>query len=319
MLKLIIPYPDFQEKVDDFIAEMLELSKYRANSLEDVAFFEELNKSFNNSVFTFLQTAFNQENNSFYQEYKYLRNKFHFSNTQNKDWNQQLSGLKYDNNQRINILKGYKKTLKICDVIRNDSNIDLEERLNMTIGQVQAFVLEKLYQVFDDSYYPITQILTGNGIPLKRLSYATDISDELKQYGLIDTIGGLGGDVSAKLTGRGAKVVEDQINAKIKLQVEKKHVFQAVGKSLEEKKSYLQKRLSSSDFENAIDEIGTLIDSNRNIYKDYLMLNGRISRLNRKIMKGIISDENASVENMQIMNAFIELIETLENEDLKNP
>jgi hypothetical protein len=105
----------------------------------------------------------------------------------------------------------FERILSVSDAIINPETFNLEERATMTIKQKREFILKKLYDLYDDLYYPLDDILKGNSIEMKRTSEAGEIATMLENSGYVDQIGGMGSSVRIRLTAEGAQMVEETL------------------------------------------------------------------------------------------------------------
>jgi len=79
------------------------------------------------------------------------------------------------------------KILDVSDAIVRPDEIDIEERNNYKTEEKLDLLLSKLFELYEtEYYYPVKEILTGNGIILKRDDEANELAARLERSGLIE-------------------------------------------------------------------------------------------------------------------------------------
>lgn len=209
---LTIPFSEFKKKVGDLLAKADSLLSKRIDDTEQLTSFEEEISNWDSSTLELLKTSFNEVNNSYAHDFKYANSNKYIIPGNGNSFQQPIHKIvdekKNDLRQKSLQLYGALQMVKISDKVLFPNREDLKLRQNYTINEKLELVLEKLYDVYDDNYYPIQEILVKNGVYLKRSSEERELSKILEDNGYIEILGGLGGYL-ARLTSRGAMYVEE--------------------------------------------------------------------------------------------------------------
>ena len=171
--------------------------------------YDELDNKLNElkgQIVEYLQNAFNDPNNNYAQSVKYSdSNNFSFGNR--TPHITELIKKKLESGKSIwKNLEYYLRTLSISDAIIKPDEINLEERRHLDTDEKLDLILEKLNQLYDDSYHSIEMILEGNGIELGRYDEARELAKILEDYGYINCVHTR--TVTAQITLNGKRYLE---------------------------------------------------------------------------------------------------------------
>lgn len=314
-LYLNLEFDKFKNRLEK---ELINLNTYK-NKVEGYDDIEKLkidHKEFLKGIEKFLDSAFNKPNNYFYREFKITgTNHFKIPGTQINITHLKRQ-IKEEYSKKIIQLKKTINLISICELIKNNNS----NKPNLkTIRQKQEFILNKLYELNDTWLYDIQLIFIGNGIQEKRKDEFADIVLDLESQGLLNvsyTSQGLYGC----LTIEGTKYVEEFIQLKIELEIQRNEIIRnsreiAKDSLSESVKENLKKEIREG-VENTLDKLESLINSNE-VKGDLNRIWGRYASLKRKINRGIIHEQDAILEENRIINALIDLIDDLKESDIK--
>lgn len=200
----------FKKDIEQYILKtqnlILDYSKSKTQSE-----YEELDAKLNelkNQIVEYLQTAFNDPKNSYAHSLKYLNsNNYSFEN--NKPHITELIKKKISSATELwKNLEYYLRILGISDAVINSNEVNLEERRNFDTDEKLELILEKLNDLYDDSYHSIEMILEGNGIELGRYNEARELAEILETNGYINCVHTR--TVTAQITLNGKRYIENK-------------------------------------------------------------------------------------------------------------
>ncbi|WP_418513704.1 hypothetical protein [Corallibacter sp.] len=204
MTELKIEWDVFRIEVKSLIKKGEEVNSLPVRFREEEKFIEEYN-NWRVSVIEFLKESIN-DNGNYSQEFKNAhRNGYRIPNQKSApiDVRQLKQNLKND----LLYLKFNLKIFNVCDLITNPDEVDLEVRRNYSTEEILDFLLDKLYDLYDNYHYPILEILNGNGIELKRIREDFELVKKLESYGYVHS-NNIGNRSDAQLTLEGKIYVE---------------------------------------------------------------------------------------------------------------
>lgn len=318
-LKLIVDFNIFKEQVEEFIADYntLALATRMTNLLKE-------NKKITDSnVDLYLQKSFNNNNNQFYRKFKYdssantkeamkveTHRYFHLIG-ELKMLDKEIPFLRSEFKNKINILRRMLKHVELSDVIL-DKNINIEIRKNMKIDDIQDFILEKLYSVYDDMYYSIDKILTLNVIPLKRSTFGVELYKSLEKLEYVERDSEVE-EIMIRITNQGAKYVEGLIDSKFRYGLElNSNANQHFIKLKEELTNLL-----TVDIDKCIVKLFEVLEDNSSCKKEVILIQGRHKEAKKKNLRGVISFDNSFLQINKIRESLLDLIESLNEKDIK--
>ena len=189
-MKLKIKLEDFEQQIDNFVSEAksIKATNPLQMSEEDFETVKNKIKEWKNSCFQFLQNAFETEQGK-YSEYAI---EFHNAGSGNhyqiaggkKDFKRLQKEKLQDFDREIDTLEYIKRFVHISDAVVNPEII--KERTNFTAEQIVELLLDKLYHLYGNYEYRITDILKANGIMIKTYAEGVEYADILEEYGYVD-------------------------------------------------------------------------------------------------------------------------------------
>lgn len=213
-LHLVISFDEFKNGINELVNEGSELSNLPDTNESE---FEEKRKKVNEWVgkaMNYLGSSFNINDNTVKEDFRstnpnlpYIAGSYSFKFL--------VNNLKETIKVKQHCLWGAVKVLSICDAIINPDSVDLEKASNYTTDEKLGLLLTKLYAVNDEWFYPVKDILEGNGVIFKRANEDWELAKLLEQSDYIKTMGGLGMPCMAQITLEGQRIVE-QHNEKTK-------------------------------------------------------------------------------------------------------
>ena len=289
-MRLTKKWNEIKNDVEGFIeqAKTIEQSFKNSGNQENL---DNLKVEFNkwqDSVVEYLSNSFDENNNDYAQDIRHPQNSSYNTENTRKDVKQLIKEKLEDLSSLRKDLKYYLRVLNISDAIVRPDEIDLEERKNYSTKETLELILEKLYELYDNSYYPISNIISGNGIELKRYDEDSQLAKTLKDDGYVNLINVM--PVRAQLTIKGKRHIENRI---------KKDVtdYNKIDKSQEELNAKIDEIIDTLNCQNLGQEI--LFDELEELKELY-------SKLNKKnwgqVLKGKLIDLGlAQVINKKVM------------------
>lgn len=206
--QLTLPYESFKLEIEKFMEEGSVLHKSDIKTEDHLIQLQEQTKKWEKTVLEFLKTAFTSANNyweqGFYRAYAQTYNIPGMQRVlKNEIEKQKLTiGNKHD------FLFYNLRLLSVSDAILLPKGVDLSERANFKIEDTLTLLLDKLYELYDDNYYPVKEILVRNGIHLKRQNEEYDLAKMLEDRDWIElqNYGGL----KVRLTNEGVLFVDKE-------------------------------------------------------------------------------------------------------------
>lgn len=207
-LHLTISFLEFKEGLQPLIEKGAELYE-RVVAENEIEVFKTEKKSWETATESYLKASFNIPINSFYQEfYEAYFQSFSpgaFGVTDVKTINHLKETIQLKRQSLIDT----RHVLGGCDKIIYPNDPSIAARKSFTTQQKLGLLLEKLYVLHVGGYLPVRELLIGNGITLRDYHEDRELIKILSDNGYVDTLGGLGGHVAAKLTSYGTMYVED--------------------------------------------------------------------------------------------------------------
>ncbi len=301
-IHLVVPFETFKSNADKAISEAALLHQTAVDSQEQYDVIKTKTEEWEKNTLQMLGCSFNLEENKFKNEFQYAA-PLYFANPDLK-FSELTERLKNRIAERQKSLWGNLRILSVCDAIIKPEQIDIAHRESYSIDETLGLILEKLYELYDDFYYPIGEILEGNGIKMRRHDDDRNLANMLKDRGLILAMGTSDG-INAQLTGEGAMFVERNRKAT-------KENYNDINKSqqeMNEKIDEIMQRLEKLGFGQEI------------IYDELQELKDLYSKIDKKtwgqLLKGKLID--LSVEKILDMDTLMFIYKSLTTHQLILP
>lgn len=209
LVKLTMKWNDFSNKIEGLIIEGRKIYDKEKEVKTEVDYqkIKEDVKKWVTTAHEFLKKSFNKENNEYENSFYYARySRYDLGNA--KTLNQLIKEAFEDLGTKINDLWSTRRLLSVCESIIDSNEIKSKQRENYSIQDKASLLMSKLYELHDDLYYPIKDILIGNGIKFKSYDEDRELASLLEDNGFIQTTPSEDG-LSAQLTISGAMHVEE--------------------------------------------------------------------------------------------------------------
>nr|WP_319997556.1 hypothetical protein [uncultured Draconibacterium sp.] len=210
---LIIDWIEFQEQIVNLQIEGNEIAKKESATIRDEKTFDSIKVQINDWVkkcYEYLSESFDDEKKEFANSFRQRQTpSFHVPGVR-KNVMQEIKNEFSELKSKIKTLDYYLRLLSVSDAIIKPNETDLEIRKKYLTEEIMELLLDKLYDLYDNSYYPVEAILEGNGIELSRHGEDRQIVNRLCDLGLVNSTKTR--FVDAQLTLDGKIYVEDKRN-----------------------------------------------------------------------------------------------------------
>ena len=167
-LYLIVSFEDFKSQLNQKVFDARDIYEILVNTPEEFEDFKQRKKTWENESLAILNNSFNELDNEYAEDFRYANgNSFNIPGVQ-KNLKQLIDNQKETLQYKQKSIWDTIRLVEVSDAIARRDTTDLDARLNYTTDEKLHLILDKLYLLYDDSYYPIRAILEGNGIILKR-------------------------------------------------------------------------------------------------------------------------------------------------------
>ncbi len=202
---LIVPFDKFKGEIETQMKKANELFQLKFKSKEELDKGTSDLKSWIDETHKILSESFSKSNNEFEQEF--LSSK---TNSYNLGYQKDLRQLIDEHKDLIRVknyfLQGNLRLISASDLIINHDKKDLFQRADFSTAQKLELILEKLYDLYDDNYYPILDIIRFNGLELKRMHEERELAKMLENLGYIE----VSVSTCCRLTSQGAMYIEEK-------------------------------------------------------------------------------------------------------------
>jgi len=205
----------FKKDIEEYIlkAQSLILDYSRSKTQEQYNEFEEKFKELKGQVVEYLTNSFDDENSSYANSIKYSNSNRYSIGNQQKHISELVQKKTEDCSSLYKNLEYYLRILAISDAVVRHDEIDLEERRKFDTDDKLELILEKLNQLYDDSYYPISTIMEGNGIVLGRYDEERELAKALENRGYIRCMKAR--IITAQITLDGRRYIEKKLKKEV--------------------------------------------------------------------------------------------------------
>ncbi len=205
-MKLAIPFTEFKETINKYVAEGDPLTKNRITTEEELAKSKEELKDWENRSFEFLKTAFGESNNYLINEFRSAGgNRFHSTRT---DFEYRKSEHQEIFKETVSELAYCLKLASISDPLVFGDSYDSKGRDSFTQDEKILFFLRKLNQINTGGYHPIKYLFESNEVRLNHHDEIRELAKILDYNGVIELHPGLG-TFHAKITAAGVHALQE--------------------------------------------------------------------------------------------------------------
>lgn len=205
-LHLTIPYLDFKAEVEKLYSNGSELSNSSITSEEELEELKVKARQWEKNVLEFLNSSFNNQNNVFWNDF-YSAHPRSFTPPVNAKLEQKANYQKEIISEKNFALWGVEKMISVCDAVKEPDKIDLKQRESYEVEDKYFLILDKLYTLYGEPFYPIKDLLIYNGIPIRRINEDREVAKELENMGFLEIAQGMG-EIHVRLTLPGMRIVE---------------------------------------------------------------------------------------------------------------
>jgi hypothetical protein len=210
---LIKDFQIFRNEIHGLVSEANDLIRRLVETEEELLSFTKAKDEWQDRVQDVLKSSFANPDNDFVTEFynTYAEPSFHLTEIGGKrPVSIRIKDLKATIQSKVDYLIHNLRIIAVCDHISKGDKFDVSERSKYTTQEKLELLLEKLYHLNDDSYYPIEMLLEGNGIKLRNSSESRELAEILKSNGYVEQLGGLGIGILVRITASGSMYVEQQ-------------------------------------------------------------------------------------------------------------
>jgi hypothetical protein len=227
-MKLIKDWIEFQEQIKTLIIEGNEIAQKESVTIRDEKLFDSVIKEIKDWVdkcYNYLSDSFDDSQKEFANGFRQRQtSSFHVPGAQ-RNIMQEIKNEFSELKSKTKTLDYYVRILNISDAIIRPNEINLEVRKRYTTEEIIELLLDKLYDLYDNLYYPVESIFEGNGITLSRHGEDRQIVNLLIDQGLVNSTKTR--FVDAQLTLEGKLYVEEK-------RKKQKSTYNGIGNSKEE-------------------------------------------------------------------------------------
>lgn len=210
-LQLTIDWNSFSGKIDELLNKSQELlAKERITKTEnDLETIKAVITNWSAECHTLLKESFNDSSNKFEKSFKTARHRGFSIPGARQDIYQDVKDEFENLKAKQRDLFGSQRILSVSDSIIKPEQDNIRNRQNYSTEEKLELILQKLYDLYDNNYYPIKEILWGNGIPLRKDHEERELGVFLETHGLIKFTNSEYG-ICGQLTLAGSLQVESQ-------------------------------------------------------------------------------------------------------------
>lgn len=160
---LKISFLEFKEKFEKQISEGIEFRDSKFSSSNDLPIFESYCNRWNEQNLKLFEEYLSPKNNKFYKYYSNAKKSIFKIANQQQNVQNLYKHIRSDIRIKIDTLETIINLIKVSDIILSPDGKLIEQRKNFTTREKLDLILKKLNQIYDDKYYSLEDILTGNG------------------------------------------------------------------------------------------------------------------------------------------------------------
>jgi hypothetical protein len=213
-MTLALPFKTFEEQINKFVNYGTGFKEaFKTAKTEDGL--EQLNievKKWVDEVTEYLRASFSVQQNEFARDFYNTSSQRFRIPGQARPVENRIKEEAQNLTAKLENLEYNVKIIRISDSLTQPTGVDLDTRKTYDTDDILELIVDKLYDVYDEYYYPILTILTYNGITLKRQDDERELAQLLENYSYIK-IYPAGNEVRAQLTVEGRRYVEDKRKA----------------------------------------------------------------------------------------------------------
>jgi hypothetical protein len=212
-MELKVPYTDFVSSVADYLGEANTIKLKQQNVVDDTSL-EAVKKEmslFTERCATFIENSFQPLNTTLANEFRFaMEQRFSISGAK-KTLEQTKKEVFEDFQCKIEHLQYNSRLIRVGDIFIDPDKVKQGNRDKWATEEIMDLVLEKLYDLYDDFFHPVQEILEWNGIPIRRHGEEREYMRLLEDLGYISLAPGR--EPAAQLTLTGKIYIEEKRKA----------------------------------------------------------------------------------------------------------
>lgn len=185
ILHITADFEDFNAELINLLSEANELNNLPVKSEEELSALKNASSEWMSRTEKLLRESFNIESNHFVNEFRISRPSFYSIPGASLTLKSEADKAKSLLQHKQHLLTYYQKILSISELTISPKKVDVKQRATYTIEEKLSLILNKLYDLYDNDYYSIKDILNGNGVHLRRSDENREFSIMLENSGLI--------------------------------------------------------------------------------------------------------------------------------------
>ena len=186
-MKLLQNWNIFKNKVEEFLREADNLILKECTIIQEddaSTILLEINVWIY-KIYGYLKDSFDDSDNEFAQSFYFAKLHGLYLKTENTPSMQKIADAFEELKAKRKKLEYILRLLSVCDAIIQNDLIDLTTRSKFSQEEIMDLILDKLYYLQDNFYYPLQTILLGNGIVVDSSAKLTCITNALEKRGYI--------------------------------------------------------------------------------------------------------------------------------------
>jgi len=300
-MKLVIKWGEFKCQLKEFIKEvdrLLDLKNGGKNTY-DVETFLKVSNNWVRNCHNYLKLSFDDINNEYAQNFITAKPYNSYLKNENRDLISKIENVFEDLKTKRNSLNYTLRILSVSDIVIEPKLVDKQIRTEYTNYEISDLILDKLYHLYDNHFYPVQAILRGNGIKFSNTDELDELIKLLEKNSYINAI--YSRSVNAQLSLKGRK------------HVEKKRRFELIDKFyFSSNQELLNEEISELDNNANKTELGKT-----RLVKELKEMKSLYHKLNKKNWPESLKDKLIDLEIANLINrdAMKRIYQSMTNDD----
>lgn len=209
-MKILIKWKNFKIQMHKYLNSADEILILARNKSSNINYEEILHKvnAWSDSCHMYLKKSFDTVNNEFAQSFYAAKPYGSYIKTENKEKESKISHVFDELKTKRKQLDYIYRLLSVCDAIIQEDIVDAETRKIYSKKEIIDLILDKLYFLSDNVYYPIQTILRGNGIILSKPEELLNMVKAMEKEGYIRVI--YSRIINVQLSYKGKEYIENK-------------------------------------------------------------------------------------------------------------
>ena len=227
-MQLTKDWNEFQKEIRTLILAGNELAQKELATIRDDKSFDSVKieiKNWGEKCYIYLSESFDDIEKEFANGFRQKQNEGFYIPGVQKNISQVIKDEFSELKSKTKTLDYYLRILSVSDAIIKHKETNIKLRSKYSTEDIIELLLDKLYDLYDNSYYSVDSVFEGNGITLSRYGEDRQIVNLLSDQGYVNTT--KISIVDAQLTLEGKLYVEEK-------RKKKKATYNNIGNSKEE-------------------------------------------------------------------------------------